>query len=202
MGSLVFLSGCAVRRPPARGTPSPDEPLVDLARIDPRIILDLRYATSNNFLGRRLYPVARCLLRESVARRLRRVQDDLEARGLGLKVFDGYRPLFVQKKMWQVMPDPRYVADPARGSRHNRGAAVDVTLVDSEGNELPMPSDFDEFSERAHRDYVGGTEEQRRNRRLLQDAMERQGFSGLDSEWWHFDAPGWESYPVVDHPLD
>jgi D-alanyl-D-alanine dipeptidase len=202
MGSLVFLSGCAVRRPSAWGTPSPDEPLVDLAQVDPRIILDLRYATPNNFLGRRLYPVARCLLRESVAHRLRRVQNDLEARGLGLKVLDGYRPLFVQKKMWQVMPDPRYVADPARGSRHNRGAAVDVTLVDSEGNELPMPSDFDEFSERAHRDYVGGTEEQRRNRRLLQDAMERQGFSGLDSEWWHFDAPGWESYPVVDHPLD
>lgn len=202
MGALVFLSGCAPRRADAFGTPRPDEPLVDLARVDPRIVLDLRYATENNFLGRKLYPVARCLLRESVAHRLRRVQDDLEAQGLGLKVFDGYRPLSVQKKMWEVMPDPTYVADPAKGSRHNRGAAVDLTLVDAAGNELPMPSEFDEFTERAHRDYAGGTDEQRRNRRILQDAMERHGFTGLDSEWWHFDAPGWTSYPVLDQPLE
>jgi len=146
--------------------------------------------------------VARCLLRESVAHRLSRVQDDLEARGLGLKVFDGYRPLSVQRRMWAVLPDPEYVADPAKGSRHNRGAAVDVTLVDTRGRELPMPSAFDEFSERAHRDYAGGTAEQRRNRRVLQEAMERHGFSGLDSEWWHFDAPGWRQYPVLDQPLE
>jgi D-alanyl-D-alanine dipeptidase len=202
MGALVFLSGCAPRCAEAFGTPDPDEPLVDLARVDPRIILDLRYATENNFLGRKLYPAARCLLRESVAHRLRRVQDDLEARGLGLKVFDGYRPLSVQRKMWAVMPDPTYVADPAKGSRHNRGAAVDLTLVDAAGNELPMPSEFDEFTERSHRDYAGGTEEERRDRRTLQDAMERHGFTGLDSEWWHFDAPGWAHYPISDQPLE
>ncbi|UCG16120.1 MAG: M15 family metallopeptidase [Phycisphaerales bacterium] len=198
----AVAAGCSQVRPEAGQAVCADEPLVDLADVAPRIVLDLRYATADNFLRQKLYPVARCLLRESVADRLRRVQDDLEVKGLGLKVFDGYRPLSVQRRMWGVFPDPKYVADPARGSRHNRGAAVDVTLVDAKGRELPMPSAFDEFSERAHRNYAGGTAEQRRNRRVLEDAMERHGFSGLDSEWWHFDAPGWQHYTILDQPLE
>jgi len=181
---------------------SADERLVNLAEVDPRIVLDVRYATADNFLKEPVYPVARCLLRECAARRLRRVQDDLAARGMGLKVYDAYRPLSVQRRMWAVMPDPKYVADPANGSRHNRGAAVDVTLVDSAGRELSMPCPYDEFSPRADREYRGGTPEERNNRRILEKAMRRQGFIGLDSEWWHFDARGWERYPVLDVPLE
>ncbi len=196
--SLWTLAGCAVLEELAV---RPDEPLVDVTSIEPRLRVDIRYATENNFMHRTLYPAARCLLRESVARRLARVQDDLAREGLGLKVYDGYRPLSVQKLMWEVMPDERYVANPANGSRHNRGAAVDVTLVDAAGRELQMPSAYDEFSERAHRDYRGGSAAARANRDRLIRAMHRRGFRVLDTEWWHFDAPGWRRYPLLDIPL-
>lgn len=179
-----------------------DEPLVAISEVNPRIIVDIRYATAENFMHQPLYPVNRCLLRESVARRLSRVQEDLEAQGLGLKVFDAYRPLSVQRRMWAVLPDPQFVADPARGSRHNRGAAVDVTLVDAHGRELAMPSGYDEFSERARTDYQGSTSIARANRNQLIRAMQRRGFKVLASEWWHFDAPGWQRYAVLDVPLD
>jgi zinc D-Ala-D-Ala dipeptidase len=178
-----------------------EEPLVDVTSAVPGIVVDIRYATVNNFMHRVLYPAPRCLLRESVARRLGRVQADLVQEGLGLKVYDGYRPLTVQKLMWKVMPDDRYVADPSKGSRHNRGAAVDVTLVDGSGRELDMPSAFDDFSERAHRDYAGGSPEARANRERLIRAMEKHGFQVLKTEWWHFDAPGWEQYGILDVPL-
>jgi D-alanyl-D-alanine dipeptidase len=177
------------------------EPLVDIADMDSRIVVEIKYATADNFMGRPLYPANRCLLRESVARRLSRVQDDLAERGRGLKIHDGYRPLSVQKLMWEVLPDERYVANPAKGSRHNRGAAVDVTLVDAWGRELPMPCPYDEFSPRAHRTYAAASLAERRNRDLLIEAMERRGFRGLDTEWWHFDAPGWQQYAVLDVPL-
>ena len=183
------------------GLASVDEGLVEVAAIDPRILIDLRYATANNFTGRPLYPVARCLLRESVAKRLSRVQDRLAAKGMALKIYDGYRPLSVQRIMWKLVPDPKYVADPAKGSRHNRGAAVDVTLVDDQGRELEMPTGYDDFTPAAARDYAGGTEAARRHRRTLTEAMEAEGFVGLDSEWWHFDAPGWGDYPILDVPL-
>jgi len=196
---LALIAGCAAH---AGCSQARHEPLVDIAQVDPRIVVDIKYATADNFMGRPLYPVNRCLLRESVAARLKQVQDDLVAQGYGLKIHDGYRPLSVQKLMWEVMPDERFVADPAKGSRHNRGAAVDVTLVDASGRELPMPSAYDEFSERAHRAYAGGSEATRRNRDLLIRAMQRRGFTVLESEWWHFDAPGWKHYPVMDVGLD
>jgi D-alanyl-D-alanine dipeptidase len=178
------------------------QPLVDVATIDPRIVIDLRYATPNNFTGEQLYPVARCLLRAPVAERLKRVQNQLMRRGLGLKVYDAYRPLSVQKKMWALVPDEGYVANPAKGSRHNRGCAVDATLVDAAGRELEMPTEFDTFSPAAHRDYQGGSEAARRNRQILEDAMHAEGFIGLKTEWWHFDAPDWQDYPILDVPLD
>ncbi|MCH7814205.1 MAG: C39 family peptidase, partial [Planctomycetes bacterium] len=178
-----------------------DEPLVDLTTIDPRIVIDIPYASDDNFTKQRLYPVARCLLRRSVARRLSAVQDRLVRQGLGLKVFDGYRPLSVQRKMWAIVPDSRYVADPAKGSRHNRGAAVDATLVDATGRELEMPTGYDDFTPAAHRDYTGGSELSRRNRGLLEAAMTAEGFTGIATEWWHFDAPGWDRYPLADVPL-
>ncbi len=179
-----------------------ESPLVELVNVDPRIRVEVRYATADNFMKEQLYPVARCFLRREVAERLSRVQNALAEKDLGLKVFDGYRPLSVQKKMWAKFPKEGYVANPAKGSNHNRGAAVDVTLVDAAGRELPMPSAYDEFSERAHRDYAGGTDEERANRATLEAAMQAEGFAGLRTEWWHFDAPGARDYPVLDLPLD
>ncbi len=175
--------------------------LVDISRLDPAIRLDIRYATDNNFTGRVVYPSPRCLVRENVAEKLVRVQRKLKESGYGLKIFDGYRPLAVQKKFWSIMPVEDYVADPFKGSRHNRGAAVDVTLVDGEGREMPMPSGYDDFTEKAHRDYAGATEEELRNRALLEEAMKSEGFLPLPTEWWHFDAPGWQGFPVSDQPL-
>lgn len=175
--------------------------LVDATTLIPRLQLDIRYATTANFTHQRLYAHARCLLHDDVAKRLADVQRELRARGLGLVAYDCYRPLSVQKKMWALVPDERYVSDPAKGSRHNRGAAVDIALVDKRGRALPMPSAYDEFSERAHRDFTGGTDAERANRALLQEVMQRHGFVGLPTEWWHFDAAEWQTYPIADEPL-
>jgi D-alanyl-D-alanine dipeptidase len=163
----------------------------------------MRYATANNFLRQPVYGQARCLLRRSVAQQLARVQADLEARGLGLKLYDCYRPLSVQRQMWAIMPDARYVADPANGSRHNRGAAVDVTLVDrATGRELEMPTDFDDFTDRAHFDYPAVSAAAKANRQELRAALERRGFTALATEWWHFDAPNWSRYGLLNIPLE
>lgn len=199
--SAAAFASTAPATSPATTIPAGEEPLVDVKNLDPRILVDIRYATADNFMKRVLYPANRAMLRESVARRLSRVQDELAGMGLGLKVYDGYRPLSVQKMMWKVMPNPEFVANPAKGSRHNRGAAVDVTLIDADGRELEMPSAYDEFNERARTDYAGGSETARRNRDLLIATMRKHGFRVLKSEWWHFDAPGWERYSVLDVPL-
>lgn len=175
--------------------------MVDLEKFIPGLRFDIRYATPDNFVKETLYPEARCLLRRETAEKLKRVQDALEKRALGLKLFDGYRPLAVQKKMWDKFPVEGYVANPAKGSNHNRGAAVDLTLTDAAGKELPMPSAYDEFSERAHRDFAGGTEEERNNRKVLEEAMQAEGFIGLRSEWWHFDDADAKKYPVLDLPF-
>ena len=172
--------------------------LIDIDSVNSNIILDIRYATDNNFLHRKLYPVARCVLRGAAAKRLSQVQNYLETKGLGLKVFDCYRPLSVQRQMWQVLPDPRYVANPESGSRHNRGAAVDLTLVDRNGKELEMPTDFDDFSKKAHRNYTGASVEAIRNRQLLEEAMTQYGFIPLATEWWHFDDPDWRKFSILD----
>ena len=175
--------------------------LVDIRTVNRNIRLDIRYATANNFLKRKLYTVAKCALRSSVAQKLALVQTDLEKIGLGLKVYDCYRPLSVTKQMWEFLPDPNYVANPARGSRHNRGAAVDLTLVDRTGKELEMPTPFDDFTTKAHRDYAGGSAESRKNRQLLEDAMKKQGFIGITTEWWHFDSEDWQKFAILDVSL-
>jgi zinc D-Ala-D-Ala dipeptidase len=127
------------------------------------------------------------------------VQEYLARSGLGLKVWDGYRPLSVQQKMWDLIRDERYVSNPAKNQgRHTRGTAVDVTLVDKRGRELPMPTDFDDFTERAHSDWLGASTAQKDNRALLEAAMTRFGFEIYPYEWWHFDFHGWQSYPPLD----
>ncbi len=188
---------------------APSADLVEPTSLDPTIRLDLRYATDRNFTGVAVYPEARCLLRRDVAERLARVQARLRAEGKGLLVWDCYRPFSVQERFFALVPDERYVAKPVRsegrpvqGSKHNRGAAVDVTLVDAAGTPLPMPTDFDDFSARAHRDAVEATPEALANRATLEAAMVAQGFAPLPTEWWHFDGPGWERYELLDAPLD
>lgn len=183
------------------GSCSKEEPLVLVSEIDSTIVIDLPYATRNNFVGTVLYDTNLCYLRLSVARRLHRVQTRLHQKGYGLKIWDGYRPRSVQYKMWKIVQDPRYVADPRKGSRHNRGAAIDVTLVDSRGRELVMPTGFDDFTEKAKRDYTDLPEAAIRNRQTLTDAMVAEGFLPLPSEWWHFDAPNWKQYSLLDIPL-
>jgi len=172
--------------------------LIDITSLDPTIVVDLKYATANNFVGQKLYSSNRCYLRRSTAERLARVQQNLWKHGLGLKVWDGYRPLSVQWRMWELVQDTNYVADPRRGSRHNRGAAVDVTLVDSLGVELEMPTPFDDFSERAKRDYPALSKAALEHREILTKAMAAEGFVPLSSEWWHFDDPDWRKFPVLD----
>lgn len=182
--------------------------LVDITTIAPGVVVDMRYASNRNFTHKRIYPVARCLLRRAVARRLARVEARLQKRGLGLKLWDCYRPISVQQRFWKLVPDPRYVARPVvrngklvSGSKHNRGAAVDLTLVDAHGRELEMPTDHDNFSGKAHADYAGGTARSRSNRAVLRHAMEAEGFTALATEWWHFDGPGWRHYALSNQPL-
>ena len=142
--------------------------------------------------------VARCCLRREAAVNLKAVQQELHGMGLGLKVFDGYRPLSVQKRMWAVYPEPDYVADPAKGSRHNRGAAVDLTLIRQDGTELLMPTEFDNFTEKAHRDCMDLPAEAIKNRELLERVMQKHHFRGLKTEWWHFDLANARHYEILE----
>ncbi|HEX2098645.1 MAG TPA: M15 family metallopeptidase [Rubrobacteraceae bacterium] len=175
--------------------------LVELQDEIPGIRLDIRYATSDNVMQEQLYPIVKALLRKPAAGSLAEVQQDLEARSLGLKVFDAYRPYEVTERMWEPIQNPAYVATPTKGSRHNRGCAVDLTLVGSSGEELLMPTGFDDFSEKAGHDYQDLPEEAIRNRELLREVMECHGFVALKTEWWHYDWQGWERFELLDLPL-
>lgn len=198
---LLALASCAAPALVIETEPPIEDPLVEVAAQDGRIRVLAVYATPDNFVGETLYPEPRIFLRRSAMERLSRVQSALESRGLGLLVFDGYRPWSVTRRMWEVIGDPDYVADPSKGSRHNRGMAVDVTLVDGRGNRLPMPTDFDAFVPEARAD-AEVLEPMRTNRRVLIEAMAAQGFGVLSSEWWHFDCEGWEDRALLDVPID
>jgi zinc D-Ala-D-Ala dipeptidase len=175
---------------------------VDVAKLDPTIALDLRYATTNNFLKQKVYPSATCLLRRPVAFRLLEAQKALLEKGYSLKLWDCYRPLSVQKKMWKIVHDDRYVADPKKGSRHNRGAAVDATLIKKTGEAVEMPTEFDDFSEKADPDSKATwTPTAQANYQILLEAMQSAGFTVLDSEWWHYDSTAWQQYPISNQPV-
>jgi len=207
--AAFFAFACASQSSPETQRQGRDDsPLVDVATLDDSIVIDIRYATPHNFTGVVLYPVGRCLLRRAVAERLVRVQQDLRRQGLRVKVWDCYRPFSVQKEFWSLQPDERYVAKPVSkdgkpiaGSKHNRGAAVDLTLIGANGTELDMPSRYDDFSERAHRDYRASSPQARRNMETLERAMVAEGFEPLPTEWWHFDGPGWQEFEILDVPL-
>jgi D-alanyl-D-alanine dipeptidase len=201
----IVLAGAAQDRPPQEPGPFRAPELVELTTLDPSIHLDIRYATSNNFVGRPVYAQARAFLQKPAAQAVLRAQRALKPRGFGLLVFDGYRPWRVTKLFWDVTPPDKheFVADPAQGSRHNRGCAVDLTLyrLDS-GSEVEMPGAYDEMTERSYPTYTGGTPDQRAHRDLLRAAMEHEGFTVYSSEWWHFDYKDWKEYPILDIPFE
>jgi zinc D-Ala-D-Ala dipeptidase len=180
--------------------PIPDSNFVDIKRVDPTIVIDLRYAGPNNFTRRPLYPPGMpALVRFSVAQRLVFAQKYLRERGYGLKVWDAYRPKVAQEQLWEATRNGSFVADPREsiGSMHTRGAAVDATLVDRKGKEVAMPTEFDNFTPAAMLYYQGSNPVVRSNLKLLQKAMARAGFYGLRTEWWHFCASDWTTYPPV-----
>ncbi len=180
----------------------PEQRLVDVSTI-PGIRIDVRYATTNNFMHEQLYPVAKVYLRAPAARALAGIQSELAVEHLGLKVFDGYRPYSITERMWEPVKNPDFVADPAKGSRHNRGAAVDLTLVDlATGDEIDMPTSYDAFTPKAAFGYSELPASVIANRAKLHDVMVRHGFDQLPSEWWHFDFHGWERFPLMNVPLE
>jgi zinc D-Ala-D-Ala dipeptidase len=184
---------------------APSSDLVEITALDATVRLDVRYATADNFLGRPLYPVARGFLRRPVAEALVRVHRALEPRGYGLVVFDAYRPWSVTKLMWELTPPGQrgFVANPARGSNHNRGCAVDLTLFARDtGLTVEMPSPYDEMSPRSAAAYAGGSPEPRARRDRLRAAMEEQGFQVERHEWWHFNHRTCPGYEVLDLPLE
>ena len=191
-------------QPPKEAGTFREPDLVELIKLDPTIKLDVRYATADNFAGRPVYTEARAFLQRPAAEALVRAHRALRSQGYGLAVFDGYRPWSVTKLFWEITPADKkqFVADPSKGSRHNRGCAVDLTLYDLKtGREVSMPGEYDEMSERSHVNYAGGTPEQRRLRDLLRAAMEAEGFTVYAPEWWHFDYKDWRSYPILNVPF-
>lgn len=189
----------ALAATPPKETGKQAADLVDLRTVDPRIRLDIRYATSNNFMGFPLYERPAAYLQRPAALALGRAQKALAAQGFGLLIHDAYRPWFVTKMFWEATPpDSRvFVADPAEGSKHNRGCAVDLSMYDLKtGRPVEMTGRYDEMSTRSYADFVGGTSRQRALRQILRSAMEAEGFTVYPQEWWHFDYKDWPTYGI------
>ncbi|WP_461532714.1 M15 family metallopeptidase [Sinomicrobium sp.] len=163
-----------------------DSTFVRLADYSSDFVFDMKYATEDNFLESKVYDCAECYVRAVTARAVIEANKELMKQGYRIKFFDCYRPLDVQKKMWKIVSNPQYVADPAQGSIHNKGGAVDITLVDMEGNELDMGTGFDYFGKEGHHDYTDLPEVVLSNRKLLKTTMEKYGFKSIRTEWWHY----------------
>jgi zinc D-Ala-D-Ala dipeptidase len=192
-------------QPPVESGQFRNVDLVELTQLDPTIKLDIRYATANNFLSTPVYTRPAAYLQRPAAEALVRVHRALAAQGYGLLIHDAYRPWWVTKVFWEATPPSlrEFVADPAQGSRHNRGCAVDLTLYDLRtGEAVSMPSVYDEMSPRAYPTYAGGKPAERGHREVLRKAMERAGFNVYETEWWHFDFKDWREYPIVNRDFD
>jgi zinc D-Ala-D-Ala dipeptidase len=201
---LELRADALAAAPPVEQGPFRDSELVDLVGRVPGLKLDVRYATADNFLGTPVYEESRAFLQRPAAEALSRVASELAHQGYGVIVFDAYRPWYVTKIFWDATPADKkeFVADPAKGSRHNRGCAVDLSLYDlASGRPVAMPSGYDEMTDRASPDYRGGTETERQHRDLLRRVMEAQGFTVYESEWWHFDYRDWQSYRIANQPF-
>jgi zinc D-Ala-D-Ala dipeptidase len=203
-GVAAGQTAATVQAPPREAGAFLKTDLVELVTLDPSLRLDIRYATADNLVGRPVYAEARAFLQRPAAEALVRVGATLRKHGYGLLVFDGYRPWSVTKIFWDATPPDKreFVADPAKGSKHNRGCAVDLSLYSLDtGREVPMPSAYDEMSPRAYPSYGGGTAAQREARDLLRRAMEAEGFSVEPNEWWHFNYRDWARYPILNVPF-
>ncbi|MEO8550607.1 MAG: M15 family metallopeptidase [Kofleriaceae bacterium] len=183
----------------ARAEERPDD-FVDIAPLVPDAVLDLRYATEHNFTHKQVYPKARCELRRAVAAKLVRAAKALRAQDRRLLIWDCYRPQSVQVLFWKLVPDERYVANPQKGSRHSRGAAIDLGLVAKDGHAVVLPTEFDDFAAAAHRERALKADHGVEARRL-ETAMRAAGFAGMPTEWWHFDDADATTYPLADDPL-
>ncbi len=217
---LLFLFGCASSEsfqitpvqpvnelikealqntPPIEKGPFKETDLIEVIKLDSTIHTDIRYATENNFLSTALYSQAKAFLQRPAAEAVVRVNHKLKTLGYGLLIHDAYRPWYITKVFWDATPVELrdFVADPSKGSRHNRGSAVDLTLYNLKtGKPVKMPSQYDEMSERSYPNYTGGTVEEMKLRDLLRSAMEEQGFTVFKYEWWHFDYKDWETYSI------
>ena len=195
---FLFLFSCTDRLPYEEGI-FRDSELVELITLDSTFKLDIRYATVDNFVGRPVYEQARAFLQRPAALALVEASKELRAQGYGMIIFDGYRPWSVTKAFWDFTPkeEKHFVADPKKGSRHNRGCAIDLSLYYLESGEaVEMPSEYDEMNESAYVDYDGVTEKQKKYRELLIESMEKHGFKVYKYEWWHFDYKDWEQYRI------
>jgi zinc D-Ala-D-Ala dipeptidase len=199
--SLILFSNAVAQNVPPKERNKREANLVELTSLDNTIKLDIRYATSDNFVGRPVYPEARAFLQEPAAKAVVKVHHKLKKQGLGIVIFDGYRPWSITKLFWDVVPEDKrkFVADPAKGSKHNRGCAVDLSIFDLKtGALIDMPSGYDEFTDRASPNYTGGTHKERANREMLRTLMEAEGFIVNPNEWWHFDYKNWQDYAIYD----
>ena len=177
--------------------------LVNVSDMDSSLIFDLKYATQDNFTKIALYPVSVCALQRETALKLIKANEEFKKLGYRIKIWDAYRPMYVQRIFWDIVKDERFVANPNKnGSRHNRGTAVDITLVDAFERELKMPSQFDDFSDRACRNYDCMDEEEKKNINFLTAVMEQNGFITINTEWWHFDDSNYNKYEIVDIKLE
>lgn len=200
--SAALVLALALAAAPVPGPAADPDPLVDAAKVVPGLDVSMRYATEDNFLHRAVYPKgARCLLRRSVAKRLAAAARWLAPKGYRLRVWDCYRPHSVQEAMWKLVPKPGYVANPKTGSNHNRGTAVDLTLITQDGGEVEMPTGFDSFTPQAHQDDTSSSPAARAHRDLLHRAMRQAGFYAINHEWWHYNAPHARSFAILDASL-
>lgn len=181
----------------------PDKRLVEISKAIPGIKPDIKYAGTDNFMHRAMYSQARAFARVPVVAALKQVQAELKLKGLGLKIFDAYRPYAVTVAFYEKASDKNFVADPKKGSKHNRGCAVDISLINLKtGRELAMPTPFDSFSKKAAADYPDLPQPVIQNRDYLIEVMQRHGFRVLDNEWWHYDFIGWQHYELLDVPFN
>lgn len=195
------ISGLAKYRAEVKA--NPDKKLVEIKKVIPQIQLDIRYATTNNFTHHKMYKQARAFARLPVVMALKEVEDELKTQGIGLKIYDAYRPYAVTVHFYEVTPDTNFVADPRSGSKHNRGCAIDLSLMDLKtGKELDMPTGFDSFSKKASANYPDLPQKEIDNRELLKSVMQKHGFHVIGTEWWHYDYNGWQHYELLDVPFE
>ncbi|WP_316802348.1 M15 family metallopeptidase [Pedobacter nototheniae] len=182
---------------------NPNNELVEIKKAIPNIKLDIRYATTNNFMKQIMYKQARAFARKPVVESLKKIQADLNKKGYGLKIFDGYRPYAITVAFYKKASDKNFVANPNKGSKHNRGCAVDLTLINLKtGKEIAMPAPYDSFAAAAAANYENVSPELKKNRDFLIAAMQKHGFKVLSNEWWHFDFNGWQNYDLMDIPFE